>query len=325
MCCVLLVLYSDQAFSHEGRPVYVHVQQLSSQLYDVRWKTPPVMAAGHEPVILLQGSCKASSSPFKSSLSGHYQAKCKAEQLSIKLKYPHHNPVLSSLIHFEKLNGNSLSLFNGPDTLLITLPDKLSFYQVAKQYIEAGFFHILSGIDHLLFVLCLLFITYSSRKILLTISGFTLGHSITLILASLEMLSVNTLLLEVLIALSIVMLVLEITKKRHNKNYSSLIWRYPISVAILFGLLHGFGFAGALGELGLPAEMKLSALVFFNMGVELGQLMFVNFILLLTILLKSKALRYIGRNDKSFMAVLYVLGVVSSYWFIDRSHILFFN
>jgi hydrogenase/urease accessory protein HupE len=325
----LLVLFfvPAQIMAHEGRPVYIQVNEQESGVVQVRWKIPPVMASSEVPNISLQGGCqRLKSSGYlndKNSslnpLSGHQQYQCLKNNsaMRIVLNYPDNNPVLSSLIKFQKYDGVSFSLFNGPDTLTIVLPKKMSLIRVAQQYIQGGFFHILSGFDHLLFVLCLILITSGNRKLILTITGFTLGHSITLSLASLGLVNVHINVVEVLIALSIVMLIVEITKAALGNPSQSLIWRYPIIVSLGFGLLHGFGFASALADLGLPESMKISALAFFNIGVELGQLAFIAVVLGL-IRLTSYASISEGRIPLS-MIFLYAIGSLSGYWFIERS------
>jgi hydrogenase/urease accessory protein HupE len=325
----LLVLFfvPAQIMAHEGRPVYIQVNEQESGVVQVRWKIPPVMASSEVPNISLQGGCqRLKSSGYlndKNSslnpLSGHQQYQCLKNNsaMRIVLNYPDNNPVLSSLIKFQKYDGVSFSLFNGPDTLTIVLPKKMSLIRVAQQYIQGGFFHILSGFDHLLFVLCLILITSGNRKLILTITGFTLGHSITLSLASLGLVNVHINVVEVLIALSIVMLIVEITKAALGNPSQSLIWRYPIIVSLGFGLLHGFGFASALADLGLPESMKISALAFFNIGVELGQLAFIAVVLGLIRLISYASISE-GRIPLS-MIFLYAIGSLSGYWFIERS------
>jgi hydrogenase/urease accessory protein HupE len=330
---LVLLIVPAHSMAHEGRPVYIQVNEQEMGIVQLRWKIPPVMANGQEPIISLQGGCqRLKSSSYlndKNSslnlLSGHNQYQCLKNNsaMRIVLNYPDNNPVLSSLINFQKYDGVSFSLFNGPDTLTIVLPEKMSLIRVAQQYIQGGFLHILSGLDHLLFVVCLILIVSGKRKLVLTITGFTLGHSITLSLASLGIINVHMNVVEVLIALSIVLLIVEITKVALGYPTESLIWRYPIIVSLVFGLLHGFGFASALTELGLPANMKISALAFFNIGVELGQLVFI-----VTVLGLIRLTSYVPISEgriHSPIVFLYAIGSLSGYWFIERSLNLFFN
>ena len=354
------LFFHSNCYGHEGRPVFIDLSETQNGQYILRWKIPPVMSRGSEPTISLQGvGCQRVTTQHRVSLTGSSLFTChKGQQdtLKVNIDYPNNNPVLSSLIQFTKLSGESYSLFNGPDIVKISLPKKVSFLQVSQQYIEAGLFHILEGFDHLLFVLCLMQIAGGIKRILLTISGFTLAHSITLALASLELINVRIDIVEVLIALSIVMLAVEMVKGSKQQAKNSLIWRHPVSVASLFGLLHGLGFASALGELGLPQEMKLPALIFFNVGVELGQILFIMVMFVLLAGLKKIGIKKVADQLLQFfrfnqpiqgnskpskltqptgqkiqtsqantlttaqfpLSVIYIIGSVSGYWFIER-------
>ncbi len=327
MMCFLM--YQSHCYAHEGRPVYIEIQKIENSRINMRWKIPPVMQAGSEPVIRLQTESCEPESPFTgASLSGGRQYQCTEEaSLRVVLDYPNNNPSLSSLIHFIKEDGQSISLFNGPDTLQISLPEKMQILDVVRQYIHAGFTHILKGFDHLLFVLCLMQIAVGMKKILLTVTGFTLAHSLTLVLASLGILHVRTDVVEVLIALSIVMLIVEIFKVRKGRSATSLAWQYPVLVAAFLGLLHGLGFASALTGLGLPQNLKFTALAFFNVGVELGQLLFIVLVLWMVRLVKKITPRVFAKKrfgpasvSVSFSVMfIYLLGSISSYWLIERS------
>ncbi len=332
-----LMLIGQGALAHEGRPVFVQIEELTqdaqSLVLNVRWKIPPVMPSGQEPLIHLSGAdCKSIAGKNRPSLTGHMQYKCKADKpITVQIRYPQTNPVLSSLINLQKKSGESFSLFNGPDTLNILLPDRQDFLSVTQQYIQAGFSHILSGYDHLLFVLCLMQIAGGLRRLIWTITGFTLAHSVTLALSSLGIVNVRIDVVEVLIALSIVMLALEITRAKLGQAKDSLIWQYPALVASLFGLLHGLGFASALSDLGLPQNMKITALAFFNIGVELGQLAFIAVVLLLLKLAMCRFKLFTSEKKSPTIegslhfptAILYLIGALSSYWFVDRSLALF--
>ena len=181
------------------------------------------------------------------------------------------------------------------------------------------------GTDHLLFVLCLIIIAGRFKRLLLTVTGFTLAHSITLSLAILDIVRLPTELVELLIALSIVLLAVEIIKHRRApaEQLPSFTWRHPVSASSAFGLLHGFGFAVVLQELGLPTAMKAQALLFFNIGVELGQLLFIALVLIIVFL----GLRTIAPVNKHRTLltdmVVYGVGITSSYWLFERLAALF--
>ena len=194
-----------------------------------------------------------------------------------------------------------------------------SAWEGAKRYTILGVEHILIGIDHLLFVLALLFVVRNGWKLVQTITAFTVAHSITLGLATLGYINMPSSPVEAAIALSIVFLCVEIIHARRGRV--SLTFSYPWVVAFAFGLLHGLGFAGALSEIGLPPNEIPLALLFFNVGVELGQILFVLAILLLFAMLQPLT----GWTRESHQYVyaerctVYVIGVLASYWLIERS------
>jgi len=193
----------------------------------------------------------------------------------------------------------------------------LSTLDTMITYIELGFEHILIGLDHLLFVACLVYISGSRKKLFFTITGFTLAHSITLFLSASNIVTIPIAPVEAVIALSIIFLAWEIAKNRQQ----SLSLRYPVLVSSSFGLLHGFGFAAVLSDIGLPETERLMALLSFNIGVELGQLAFV---LALFILVKLASWLYLWMQDKPLtlpmlrLPISYLCGITATFWFIQR-------
>jgi len=197
-----------------------------------------------------------------------------------------------------------------PFFVIPTVPDKLS---VIKTYTFLGIEHILLGIDHLLFVLALLLITKGFGKLVKTITAFTFAHSITLSLATLGVVGLPGAPVEAVIALSIVFLAVELIHFYNGKE--GLTIQYPWVVAFSFGLLHGFGFAGALAEVGLPQTDIPVALLFFNIGVELGQLAFV-----IAVLGIMWALRKIKISWPNWLKWIppYAIGSIAAFWLIER-------
>ncbi len=188
-----------------------------------------------------------------------------------------------------------------------------SWFRAAGRYTGLGIEHILKGIDHLLFVLCLLLIVKGPWILVKTITAFTVAHSITLGLATLGLVHIPPRPVEAAIALSIVFLAAEILHARQGRF--GLAHQYPWMVAFGFGLLHGLGFAGALSEIGLPQSEIPVALLFFNVGVEIGQLFFVlAFVLLRWILVR---LEFRWPHAISLMPV-YLVGAVATYWLLQR-------
>ena len=184
---------------------------------------------------------------------------------------------------------------------------------VAITYLKLGVEHILLGFDHLLFVLALLIITQGRWRLVKTVTAFTVAHSVTLALATLGFVHVPSPPVEAIIALSIAFVAVEIVHVRQGP--SSLAARAPWLVALAFGLLHGFGFAGALSEIGLPTGQIPLALLFFNLGVEVGQLLFIGAILALVALI-----RLARRPLQAWMELVppYAIGTIAMFWVIER-------
>jgi hydrogenase/urease accessory protein HupE len=176
-----------------------------------------------------------------------------------------------------------------------------------------GIEHILIGIDHLLFVLGLLLLVKGIKPLIQTITAFTIAHSITLGAATFNLMSLPQAPVEAIIALSILFLAREYIALK--KGEPSLTANYPWIVAFSFGLLHGFGFAGALTEIGFPQKEVPLALLTFNIGVELGQLIFIAFILLLGKIVRSMK---ITGPDWTWKVLPYAMGAIASFWLIER-------
>jgi len=312
----------------EARPVYVEVAQQASGEFLLKWKIPPVMPYGQEPAVELRhpscGLSDGSVAGRPAGLVGKKRYSCTEPNptFSIELIYPRSNPALTSLIVYKPLSGDPLQVFSGPEKTLVELPLASSSTAVAKQYTVAGIEHILIGTDHLLFVLCLMMIAGTFKRLVLTVTGFTVAHSITLSLATLDIFRLPTELVELLIALSILLLAVEIVKHRRGGSAESFTWRYPISVSAVFGLLHGFGFAVVLQELGLPASMKVQALLFFNIGVELGQLAFIAAVLAL-VFVATRLVPFVNRHQIRFADItVYAVGICSAFWLLERTAVV---
>lgn len=186
--------------------------------------------------------------------------------------------------------------------------DRRGMGEIARAYVVLGIEHILSGFDHLLFVIALLFLVGFNRQLLWTITAFTVAHSVTLALSALGWLTLRPAPVEATIALSIVLVAAEALHQRRT-----LARRWPALVAFLFGLVHGLGFAGALAEIGLPANHLPVALLAFNGGVEVGQLAVV-----LAAYGLYRALRHGRKIELARVPALYVIGAIAAYWSIGR-------
>lgn len=217
------------------------------------------------------------------------------------------------LVRIQRADGTTQVARLTPSAPAFVVEATPSAFTVAKTYLAIGVEHILLGIDHLLFVLALIILVQGTRALIWTITSFTVAHSLTLAAATLGVVSFPQAPVEAIIALSIVFVASEIIHASQGRP--GLTQRKPWIVAFTFGLLHGFGFAGALTEVGLPEQAIPLALLFFNVGVELGQLAFVAVVLCITA---------IGRRVKArppawtTAAVAYSIGILACFWTIER-------
>lgn len=309
-------LPSGPVYGHDARPVHVRIAETAPGEFEVVWKVPATVAAEKLPRLLLPDMCEAGKVRIRSSAvayRGSMTFVC-SDSLSghrIGLDYPGGNPSLSALYRVRLLEDESRTKLVGPDRNTWLIPERADFLSVAREYALLGLKHIRAGVDHLLFVACLVFIAAGFRRLVVTVTGFTIAHSFTLALAALDMVRLPTPPVEAVIALSVVFLAREIARRERQ----SLTYRYPVTVSVSFGLLHGLGFAAVLGEIGLPRTEVVAALLFFNVGVEAGQLLFV----LVALGIIRLARRYPWPVARPFALLpVYAIGVTASYWFVER-------
>lgn len=311
-------LITISAFAHDARPLFIDIKEAGAGAVYMTWRTPASVDEGQAPIIELPGCEALAGQPPAHKLQGVASYHCPAglSETKISVQYPLYNPSISTLIRVTFSNGETHSAALDPSVREWRIPPKESFSGAAKSYFRIGVIHILGGVDHLLFLIGLLYIARTPRRILTAVTGFTIAHSLTIFLVALNILRVSVPAVETVIALSIVFLASEIARNNHE----TFTWRRPIFVAGAFGLVHGAGFAAALSEIGLPQTEKISALLFFNIGVEAGQLVFVLIVFLIAYLAahKIKSLP-IKMTAMQFQTALgYALGGISAFWFIKR-------
>ena len=221
------------------------------------------------------------------------------------------------LVRLERLDGSTQVARLTPSAPSFVVEAAPNALEVARTYLALGVEHILFGIDHLLFVLALLILVNGTRRLIWTVTAFTLAHSLTLAGATLGLVHVPGPPVEAVIALSIVFVAAEIIHSR--QGVTGLTERFPWMVAFTFGLLHGFGFASALREVGLPQSSIPVALLFFNIGVEIGQLLFITSVLAV-ITLARRTTRRKGISQPAWVWRIppYAIGSVASFWVIQR-------
>ena len=312
------LLCSALAIAHDSRPLFINISEYGEGALTLRWKTPPSVNPDNVPRIALAGCDAARQQPAPARPEGSEIYACDSglSGKSVIIDYPLFNPSISSLLRIEFRSGEARSVMLDPGITEWRIPAPETFEGVIRDYFVLGIEHIFGGIDHLLFLAGLLYIARTLRRILITVTGFTLAHSITLFLVALDMLRVAVPAVETVIALSIVMLATEIARN----DRSTLTWRRPVLVACGFGLVHGAGFASALTETGLPQTEKISALLFFNLGVEAGQLLIITalFSVLWLLARLPHPLPLAYDNQPLRLAFSYALGIISCFWFIER-------
>ena len=313
---IAMVLFSTHGTAHEVRPGYLHVKQVDKETFDVLWRVP---ARGDLRLALYarlpdhcetQGEVRAWKqdaahierwlSVCPGGLNGH---KVRIDGLSATLT--------DVLARYERKDETVQVERLTPTRYVFTVTDAESWQQVAKAYAALGVEHILLGIDHLLFVLALLLIVSDVRRLVATVTAFTIAHSITLAAATMGWVSVPQSPVEAVIALSILFVAAEIVHWRQGKP--GITRRKPWLVAFTFGLLHVFGFAGALTEIGLPEHAIPLALLFFNLGVEAGQLIFIA-----TVFLAWAVLRKLPWPQWAWRLPVYGIGGMAAFWTIER-------
>lgn len=312
------------AQADEYRPAYLEFKQTSVNDFDMLWKVP---AKGQlkrlSLYVLLPNDVTTTSDVRSVFINGAY-----IERSSISRQGGLAGATISIqglervstdvLVRIQRLNGTSETARLNAASTSFVVKGAPQFWDVINTYLVFGIEHILNGFDHLLFVACLIFIAGTWRRILVTVTGFTLAHSITLTLAGLELVRLPIQPIEATIALSIVFLAREIALNRRD----TLTWRYPIVVSASFGLLHGFGFASALSDIGLPQTEIPAALLAFNVGVEIGQVAFVAsmflFFWLITQSLKSLKIASVNWLQKTEKPIAYAVGSISILWTIER-------
>lgn len=314
----LLSMCAFSSLAHEGRPLHVDIEERDGGLYRVSWRTPTTVQPANAPEVLLPDSCVATNArPDAHRLDRHALYRCPTGLAggNISIVYPLFNPSMTTLIRFNRQNGERHVAVLSPEEHSWTVPVAETARGVATEYLGLGMRHILGGYDHLLFVACLIFIARSPRRILVTITGFTIAHSITLALSTLEWVHVPVPPVEVVIALSIVFIAREVVRE----NRDTLTWRYPIAVSSSFGLLHGFGFAAVLRDIGLPQIELPTALLFFNLGVEAGQIIFVTGLVIVA--LGGARILRLGQatiHHRLQQFVAYGVGCMAVFWTFER-------
>ena len=319
---LLLVVFASfftQAFAHELQPSSLEVRQLTQDRYEVIWRAPIYYKKPHPAKLQLPEQWQTVGEPTVKQLpdSALHRRVVSVPNSAIDggvIRFIGLETTITDVFaRFIWLDGSQTTAMARPSQPFIEIVAQRSAWQVAGDYTVLGVEHILSGFDHLTFVFALLLIVSGARRLLITVTSFTLAHSITLAAATLGMMWVPGPPIEATIALSILFLASELVKV--NRGQASMTAQYPWVVAFVFGLLHGFGFAGALSNVGLPQNEVPLALLMFNVGVELGQLFFVIVIIFLIMVLRKVRTKW---PVWIHQLPAYSIGGIAAFWLIER-------
>jgi hydrogenase/urease accessory protein HupE len=312
------------AGAHPLAPSLLELRELPSGDVAVLWKTPLLRAVGSDVRPELPARCASRGEPSverdAASVTLRWTVRCGEAGLvgaTVAVRGLERSGT-NALVRVALADGRAVSaVLQGGEPGLV-VPERQPSLAVISDYLLLGAGHILTGPDHLLFVLGLVLLVTGSRLLLYTVTAFTLGHSVTLSMAALGFVRFPSDWIEVGIAATLVVLAAELA--REVAAEPSLLRRRPWLMAFFFGLLHGFGFAGALARVGLPSEEIPLALLSFNLGIELGQILFVGVVLGARSLLGPLLLR---GPVWLFRAPAYAIGSLAAYWCLERALWLF--
>ena len=314
--------FGASSYGHALQPGYLELRLIDKDLYAVVWKTP---ATGGRPMAIsaqLPDRCdpRTPGQPIWNGAAyvSRWTANCPGGLEGGLIHIDGLDRTSTDvLVRFDFADGTNQAHRLTAGDPSFTVPSQPSRLEVVRTYSLLGVEHILSGIDHLAFVLALLLLVKGVRRVIVTVTAFTVAHSLTLAGATLGLVHMPGPPIEAVIALSIVFVASEIIHSRRERP--GLTERYPWVVAFTFGLLHGFGFAGALSEIGLPQNSIPIALLFFNVGVEVGQLLFIAFVFAMIALARRITRRINIPRPAWFWAVPpYAIGSLAVFWVIQR-------
>ena len=315
-----LLFLTPPVFAHEVRPAYLELRETAADTYDVLWKVPGQgenLRLGL--YVELPAGCTNVTEPRASMINNAFTERWRVTRAGGLAGGTIHIAGLSAtttdvLVRLERFDGTSQVTRltpSAPSLIVAAAPNALG---VARTYSLLGVEHILTGIDHLLFVLALLIITRGGWTMVKAVTAFTVAHSITLTAAALGFVHVPQRPVEAVIALSIVFVAAEIVHGRQGRE--GITASAPWVVAFTFGLLHGLGFAGGLSEAGLPQGHIPLALLFFSIGVEAGHFAFIGTLLGLAAL--ARRMPHLPLPGWVPLVPAYAIGSVAMFWVIQR-------
>jgi len=304
---LFLIVFFPVLSAHEFNPAHLVIDEVAENEYQINWMYPIKNIGQRAEIIFPQECSSEAQSPYQ---QGKYLVEkidliCSKSLKGQTIEVTNLSVLTDALVTITDRNNDVFEgLMNLKEPKLVVPIKKQS---LPSSYLNLGIDHLISGPDHILFILGLMFLVSGILNMIKTITAFTVAHSITLGLSVLGLISLPQATVEAVIALTIVFLALEISE---NKRYKSTPWL----IAFGFGLLHGLGFANALTEIGIANEQLLFSLLFFNLGIEAGQLLMIPVFGVL-IWLAYKFNKY----NQSATCVSYVLGSMGFFWLINRT------
>ncbi len=320
MILLVWACVQPESHAHPLAPTLLEMRASSETRYDILWKTSLLRVPGAKPAPVLPPSCRALTPPVRSggqgSLTTRWSVSCGPEGLvGERIGVAGLDSArIDALLRLTLPDGRVVQRVLRANDPFTSIPAATRSVDVLRDYLRLGAQHILTGPDHLLFVFGLLLLVGSLRLLIQVVTAFTLGHSVTLSLAVLGVADFPSRAIEVAIALSVFVLAVELA--RGETAPPTRIRRFPWAMALGFGLLHGLGFAGALSEVGLPSQEIPLALFSFNLGIELGQLLFIGVVLAGRYLLRARWFHFL-RWAKPLP--VYAMGSLAAFWCFERA------
>lgn len=322
MLFISIVSCTSVSNGHALQPGYLELRLVDTDHYSVLWKKPANRGKPMAISPVLPEHCDQARPPqtvwdgmaYLARWTAHCKGGLEGGEIHIEGLDQTSTDVL---IRFEFQDGSVDSRRLTPGDSSFTIPTIPSHFEVVRTYFVLGFKHILEGIDHLMFVLALLILIKGTHRLVITVTSFTLAHSLTLACATLGLVTIPGPPVEAAIALSIMFVASEIIHGRSGN--AGLTEKYPWVVAFIFGLLHGLGFADALAQIGLPQSAIPIALLFFNVGVETGQIFFIVCVFLI-ILIGKEIISHCNTQKMRWLSNVppYFIGSVAAFWTIQR-------
>lgn len=301
-------LFTPNSAAHGLEPIFISVITMDNNQYRVELRLPDEYKEENSPYFVLPEGCQTTK--FNTLIS---TVSCQETLLGKKLdiRFDYYIPQISTLVNYYDIDGNN-QLVEVTEQQSWTVPSEIDATSKNLLYLTVGFEHILGGFDHVLFIVCLLMIVSSRKKLIQAITGFTLAHSITLFIVSIGLIKPAIEPVELIVAMSVLLLAYEIAIGKEG-----LTSQYPVFVSFFCGLLHGVGFSSVLSEVNTTNIIDISSILFFNIGIELGQLLIVCSWLIITFIANKFSF---DKKEiyKARLLSIYLTGGLAMYWVLDR-------